>query len=86
MQPCLVVAIKYDMQPLIELRRVPMSQSSKIAERLRAHARLCRQIAGQSWDETTAEKLKTMAEECEVAAAKTGPEIGEQDQNLSQIH
>ena len=39
-----------------------MSQSSKIAERLLAHARLCRQIADASWSETTAAELERAAE------------------------
>ena len=45
-----------------------MSQPSKIAERLLAHARLCRQIARESWNEDTAYKLAEMAEECTRAA------------------
>lgn len=53
-----------------------MSHSSQIAERLLAHARLCRQIAGASWDEATAAKLEQLAEECERAAACAGPGIG----------
>ena len=51
-----------------------MSQSSKIAERLLAHARLCRQIAGESWDETTVAELEQLAAECERAATQTGPD------------
>jgi hypothetical protein len=46
-----------------------VSQSSKIAERLLAHARLCRQIAGESWNEHTAEKLERLAAECDRAAS-----------------
>lgn len=45
-----------------------MSQPSKIAERLLAHARLCRQIARESWNEETACKLAEMADECTRAA------------------
>jgi hypothetical protein len=55
--------------------RIPLSHSSQIAERLLAHARLCRQIAGASSDETTAAKLEQLAEECERAAAGAGPGI-----------
>jgi hypothetical protein len=57
-----------------------MSQSSKIAERLLAHARLCRQIASESWNECTAEKLEQLADECDRAAADmvpAGPGTGE---------
>lgn len=46
-----------------------MSDSSKIAERLRAHARLYRQIASASWNEEMAAKLTELAEECARAAA-----------------
>jgi hypothetical protein len=46
----------------------PVPNSSKIAERLRAHARLCRQIAAQSWNQEVAERLEELAEECSRAA------------------
>lgn len=46
-----------------------VSHKSKIAERLLAHARLCRQIAGESWNEATAAKLGQMADECDRAVA-----------------
>jgi hypothetical protein len=52
----------------------PVSHSSKIAERLLAHARLYREIAGKSWNEQTAEKLEQLAAECERAAADAGPD------------
>lgn len=45
-------------------------KSSKMAERLLAHARLCRHIAEQSWNEETAHKLDTLAQECVRAAAE----------------
>jgi hypothetical protein len=48
---------------------VTVSNASKIAERLRAHARLCRQIASASWSEEAAHKLTQMADECARAAA-----------------
>jgi len=51
-----------------------VSQSSKIAERLLAHARLCRQIADASWSETTAAELERLAAECERAAAGVRPD------------
>jgi hypothetical protein len=47
----------------------PVANSSRIAERLRAHARLCRQIAEQSWSEEVAERLARLADECSRAAA-----------------
>lgn len=49
-------------------------KSSRIAERLLAHARLCRHIAEQSWNEETAHKLDTLAQECVRAAAELAPE------------
>jgi hypothetical protein len=56
----------------------PVSHSSKIAERLLAHARLYREIAGKSWNEQTVEKLEQLAAECERAAADVGPD-GDED-------
>jgi hypothetical protein len=51
-----------------------VSQSSKLAERLLAHARLCRQIADASWSETTAAELERLAAECERAAEGAKPD------------
>jgi hypothetical protein len=42
-------------------------------ERLLAHARLCRQIARQSWNEDTAAELEWLAQECDRAAAQDIP-------------
>lgn len=50
-----------------------MANTDKIAERLRAHARLCRHIAAESWSEDTARKLDTLAEECARAADEIAP-------------
>lgn len=52
------------------LAAVTVSNASKIAERLRAHARLCRQIASASWNEESAQKLVRLADECARAAAE----------------
>jgi len=54
----------------------PVSHASKSAERLLAHARFCRDIAGASWNKETAEKLSQLAEECVCAAADIGPHGG----------
>jgi hypothetical protein len=62
------------MSPCSNLDRIPVSHSLKIAERLLAHARLCRQIAGETWDEATAAELNQLAEECERTAACAKPE------------
>lgn len=50
-----------------------MANTDKIAERLRAHARLCRHIAAESWSEDTARKLDTLAQECARAADEIAP-------------
>lgn len=42
--------------------------TSKVAERLRAHARLCRQIAHETWNETIASELDHLADQCVAAA------------------
>jgi hypothetical protein len=52
------------------LAAVTVSNASKIAERLRAHARLCRQIASVSWSEESAQKLAQLADECSRAAVE----------------
>lgn len=56
-------------------RREPNAvlQSADIAERLLAHARLCRHIAEQTWSEETALKLGSLADECVRAAAELMP-------------
>ena len=43
---------------------VPAPPSAKVAQRLLAHARLCREIAALSWNEADARKLEEMAAEC----------------------
>lgn len=50
-----------------------MSPSSQLAQRLLAHALLCRQIARQCWNEETAAELEKLAAECDLAAAKAPP-------------
>ena len=50
-----------------------MSPSSQLAERLLAHARLCRQIARQCWNEETAAELEKLAAECDLAAREVPP-------------
>ncbi|MEJ2623053.1 MAG: hypothetical protein P8Z80_00460 [Pseudolabrys sp.] len=42
--------------------------TSKVAERLRAHARLCQHIAEESWNEAIAGELGRLAEQCVAAA------------------
>ena len=50
-----------------------MYDQSNLAERLLAHARLCRQIAHESWHEDTRIDLERMARECDRAAAQAAP-------------
>jgi hypothetical protein len=57
-----------------------MSQTSKMAERLLVHARLCRQIAGASCDEADAEQLEQLADACTRAAARADSDGGPVDQ------
>ena len=52
----------------------PAVPASKIAERLRAHARLCRQIARESWNEVIASELVQLADQCMEAADNIEPE------------
>lgn len=46
-----------------------VSQQLTIAERLLAYARLCREIAGESWNEHTAQQLEQLAAECDRTAS-----------------
>ena len=50
-----------------------MSQPSTIAERLLAHARLCREIADATLNEETAAELEQLAEDCVRAARDVEP-------------
>ncbi|HEY4140069.1 MAG TPA: hypothetical protein VGM57_01575 [Pseudolabrys sp.] len=45
--------------------------SAKVAERLLAHAKLCREIAARSWNEDSARKLEELADACTRAAGST---------------
>ena len=51
-----------------------MSQPSTIAERLLAHARICREIADATMHAETASKLERLARECIEAARDAGAE------------
>ncbi len=62
---------------LTNLAPRPIRKSAAIAQRLRAHARLCEQVARESWSEDTAAMLKGVADDCHRAAAQiTQEEIG----------
>jgi hypothetical protein len=39
-------------------------KAAVIAQRLRAHARLCEQVAHESWNEDTAANFRRMAADC----------------------
>lgn len=56
------------------LRKQLPSAFATVAERLRAHARLCRHIAEQSWSEETASRLGRLAEACTRAAKEADPD------------
>ena len=51
-----------------------MSQPSTVAQRLLAHARICREIASATLDEETAGKLERLAKDCIRAAREADPE------------
>lgn len=61
-------------------RSVPSSPAllpaSEVADRLRAHAHLCRQVAHESQNETVATELMLLAEQCIKTAEKIEPEPG----------
>ena len=50
-----------------------MSQSSTMAERLLAHARICREIANTTLNRQTARELELLAEDCVRAAREAEP-------------
>lgn len=54
---------------VVESKAATVSNDAKIAERLVAHARLCRQLAEQSWSENAAKTMHRLAEECLDAVA-----------------
>ena len=50
-----------------------MSQPRTIADRLLAHARICREIARASWNEESAQRLERLAADCMRAARTAEP-------------
>jgi hypothetical protein len=52
----------------------PARKAAAIAQRLRAHARLCEQVAIESWSEDTAAMLKRVADDCHRAAMQIAQE------------
>ena len=51
-----------------------MSDRSKMAERLLAHATMCQEAASLTWNEAIAFELEKLAEDCRQAAAMCEPE------------
>ena len=51
----------------------PARNSSAVAERLLAHARLCEHAAQECWNAETAANLRRMARDCTRAAAQVDP-------------
>jgi hypothetical protein len=45
--------------------------AANVAQRLLAHAQLCREVAARSWNEDSAEKLEKLADACVRAAGAT---------------
>jgi len=60
----------YGYRSAMSASRTPLSNSSPVAERLLAHARLCEQIAQGCWNEGAAAELKRIARDCTRAAAQ----------------
>ena len=58
-------------------RILAMSDHSKMAERLLAHATMCQEAASLSWDEAIAFELEKLADGCRQAAAMCEPEPAE---------
>ena len=55
-------------------RYVLMSERSKIADRLMAHATMCQKAASLCWNEAIAFELEKLADDCRQAAAACRPE------------
>jgi hypothetical protein len=51
------------------------ASSIRMAQRLRAHARLCRHIAAATWNEEVAVKLTALADDCALAAEGLEPDL-----------
>jgi len=62
-------------QPRTKPRSAAVPPNDKIADRLRAHAQLCRQIARATWSETTAIELTRLADQCVEAADNIEPAV-----------
>ncbi len=54
----------------------PTLPAEEVADRLRAHARLCRQIADESRNRNIAGELSRLADQCIEVAEKIEPEGG----------
>lgn len=54
----------------------PALPAEEVAERLRAHARLCRQVAHESRNQNIAGELSRLADQCVEVADKIEPEAG----------
>jgi hypothetical protein len=57
--------------------------SSKLAERLRAHASLCRKLARECWSEEIAVSLCQLADDCTLAAEAAEAEATDASQSTS---
>jgi hypothetical protein len=54
-----------------------MSDQSKMAERLQAHAAMCEKAASLCWDEAIAFELEKLADGCRQAAAMCEPDLAQ---------
>ena len=53
-----------------------MPTTDTVVERLLAHARRCREMAGETWNEDIAAELRKLAVECTRAAREANREAG----------
>jgi hypothetical protein len=65
-------------QSSVEVIKSGMQRPPPIVERLLAHARICREIAGATFNEEMARELERMAEDCLKAARETDPDMWNQ--------
>jgi hypothetical protein len=54
---------------------LPMSDTSKMAERLLTHATMCQHAASLCWNEEIAVELERLADDCRQAALACQPEL-----------
>lgn len=59
-----------------------MSERSKMAEQLLAHAAMCQRVASQCWNEEIAIELEKLGQDCQKAALACEPENAQQSPSV----